>query len=68
MSHTPFKVNVSCIICNDGKFLLLKRALDEDIFPSLWGIPGGTVESYDKDLETALSRECMEEVGRCNYI
>lgn len=63
MSHTPFKVNVSCVICNNDKILLLKRALDEDVFPGLWGIPGGTVESYDKDLETALLRECMEEVG-----
>lgn len=63
MSYVPFKVNVSVVICQNDKVLLLKRALNEDVFPGLWGIPGGTVEPTDKDLESALSRECFEEVG-----
>lgn len=62
MSHMPFKVNVSVIIRRNDTFLLIKRADDEDIFPGLWGIPGGTVEPTDKDLEAALRRECIEEV------
>lgn len=63
MSYAPFKVNVSVVICKDDKVLLLKRSLTEDVFPGLWGIPGGTVEPTDKNLEVALSRECLEEVN-----
>lgn len=33
------------------------------MFPGYWGIPGGTVEPEDQDLEAALARECIEEVG-----
>lgn len=62
MSYLPFKVNVSVVIRRADEFLLLKRADDEDVFPGLWGIPGGTVEPSDKDLEAALRRECLEEV------
>jgi 8-oxo-dGTP diphosphatase len=62
MSFIPFKVNVSVIIRRNDEFLLLKRADDEDVFPGLWGIPGGTVEPTDKNLEAALQRECLEEV------
>ena len=64
MSHTPFKVNVSVVIVNgDGKFLLIKRADEEEVFPGYWGVPGGTVEASDATLEAALLRECVEEVG-----
>lgn len=63
MSKVLFKVNVSTVIVKDGKFLLIKRADDEEVFPGMWGIPGGTVEPNDKTLEAALSRECEEEVG-----
>lgn len=38
--------------------------MSEDVFPGLWGIPGGTVEySIDDNLAEALEREIMEEVG-----
>lgn len=63
MTKFLFKVNVSTVIARDGKFLVVKRADDEDIFPGLWGIPGGTVEPTDITLEKALQRECEEEVG-----
>jgi len=63
MSKVLFKVNVSTVIMKDGKFLVIKRADDEDVFPGMWGIPGGTVEPTDVTLEAALSRECEEEVG-----
>ena len=63
MSRLQFKINVSIVIQNDDKFLLIKRSESEDIFPGYWGIPGGTVESEDLNLEAALMRECIEEVG-----
>jgi 8-oxo-dGTP pyrophosphatase MutT (NUDIX family) len=63
MSRILFKVNVSTVIRQDDKFLLIKRADDEEVFPGLWGIPGGTVEPTDATLEDALQRECLEEVG-----
>lgn len=63
MSHQLFKVNVSGIVRKDGQFLLIRRADDEEVFPGYWGIPGGTVEPSDVNLESALKREFMEEVG-----
>jgi ADP-ribose pyrophosphatase YjhB (NUDIX family) len=63
MSKILFKVNVSTVIAKDGKFLVVKRADDEDVLPGMWGIPGGTVEPTDGTLEFALARKCEEEVG-----
>lgn len=63
MGHLPFKVNVSAVIRRNDEFLLIKRADDEEVFPGYWGIPGGTVEPSDGNLENALVRECQEEVG-----
>jgi 8-oxo-dGTP diphosphatase len=63
MSKVLFKVNVSTVIIKDGKYLVIKRADDEEVFPGMWGIPGGTVEPTDPTLEAALERECEEEVG-----
>lgn len=63
MSKILFKVNVSTVIKKGSQFLLVRRADDEEVFPGLWGIPGGTVEPSDKSLEDALLRECQEEVG-----
>ncbi len=64
MSNKLFKVNVSVVILNDkSEVLLMKRSQSEDVFPGLWGIPGGTLESTDKSLESCLNREVMEEVG-----
>ena len=58
-----FKVNVSVIIKQSVKILLIKRSDNEEVFPGFWGIPGGTVESTDATLESALERECTEEIG-----
>jgi len=58
-----FKVNVSVLIFKKDKILVQKRAQNEEMFPGLWGIPGGTVEITDNSLEEALFREVDEEVG-----
>lgn len=58
-----FKINVSTVIFNsENKVLIQKRSEDEDIFPGLWGIPGGTTEMTDKSIFDALKREVKEEV------
>jgi mutator protein MutT len=59
-----FKINVSTVIFNsEGKILIQKRSPNEEVFPNLWGIPGGTVEMSDKSVVDALKREVKEEVG-----
>ncbi|HKC04438.1 MAG TPA: NUDIX hydrolase [Patescibacteria group bacterium] len=59
-----FLVNVSTIIF-DGKnrVLLGLRSPNEDVFPNLWGIPGGKVDAKDKTIEEGLKREVREEMG-----
>jgi 8-oxo-dGTP pyrophosphatase MutT (NUDIX family) len=62
-----FKVVVSAVILNDNKQVLLgKRSEEEDVFPGLWGIPGGKVEVEESGMDTienALKREALEEMG-----
>ncbi len=46
--------------------MLGKRSKSEDVFPGLWGIPGGKVEVYKKEndtIENTLIREAKEEMG-----
>ena len=58
-----FKINVSTIIFdNKERILIQKRSMDEEVFPGLWGIPGGTVEMSDNSVIEALKREVKEEV------
>ena len=59
-----FLVNVSTVIFdNKNRVLLGLRSPNEDIFPNLWGIPGGKVDSDDKTIEAGLQREVREEMG-----
>lgn len=58
-----FKVNVSAVIVKDNEILIQKRSENEEVYPGLWGIPGGTAEMTDKNLMAALKREVKEEVG-----
>lgn len=62
-----FKVVVSCVILNERNEVLLgKRSEEEDVFPGLWGIPGGKVEVTEtgqNTVEDALRREAEEEMG-----
>ena len=50
------------ILIKNGKFLVEKRPVNEDIDPAAMAIPGGHVESGET-LETAFFRECMEELN-----
>jgi mutator protein MutT len=57
-------VNVSVVIFNsNNKILLCHRSISEDVFPGLWGIPGGKIDNEDVTLESGLKREVFEEVG-----
>lgn len=65
--YNKFIIVVSCVILNKEKKVLLgKRSVKEDVFPGLWGIPGGKVEIYEKGnntIEDTLIRETKEEMG-----
>lgn len=67
MRHNFNSVNVSTIIFNQkGQVLLGKRSMSEDVYPGLWGIPGGKVDVEPCDngaIETNLKREVKEEIG-----
>src|SRR4030042_730673 len=62
-----FKIITSVIITDKrGRFLLGKRSMKEDVFPGLWSIPGGKVESpliVQDVLEKNAKKEVMEEFG-----
>ena len=68
------RVASTAIIRNDGKYLILKRALNKKVFPGKWTAPGGglTVDDYINTpkttndcwyyaLEKNLRREVKEE-------
>lgn len=70
------RVVSTAIINKDGKYLILKRALDKKVWPGKWTVPGGglTVDDYintpktTKDiwyyaLEKNLRREVKEETN-----
>ncbi len=53
---------VGCIIINNkGEFLLQKKTLDHPLFPGLWSLFGGEVES--NNLIKEIKRELSEEIG-----
>lgn len=66
----------TAIIVRDGKYLATRRSLDEEKFPGLWTVPGGTLESDDITavdanasgvrytvIEELVKREVLEETG-----
>lgn len=57
------KINVSVIVVNHGKVLLMQRALNDDYCPGAWGIPGGYMEEFEVYLEETAKRETKEELG-----
>ena len=54
------KKRVRAVIIEEGKILLMHRVVGEKEY---WILPGGGVEEDDADLESALIRECEEELG-----
>lgn len=69
-----YKLVATAIICKDDKYLITKRSMEEEKFPGMWTVPGGTIDLEDhtkpnKDglmydvIENALAREIKEEVG-----
>ena len=54
------EVAVDCVVLNDGKVLLLKRA--HEPFNGYWVLPGGHVER-NETVEEAAVREMKEELG-----
>lgn len=51
---------VRAIIIDEDKILFIHRVMNEREY---WVLPGGGVEEYDESLESALMRECEEELG-----
>lgn len=57
------RINVSVIVVQDNKVLLMQRSLTDDYFAGAWGIPGGYMEDFENTLEETAKREVKEELG-----
>ena len=62
MSNPLQVISVILVIRCQGKFLLVQRSENDDIFPGHWQNMGGKVE-VGETIEQAISREMGEEVG-----
>jgi len=58
---TPY-IAVDGIVYQEGKILLIKRALKNEAYYGFYALPGGFLE-YNEDTETAVVREIWEETG-----
>lgn len=62
-NHQTQRVCVSgFILNNEGKFLIVKRADDDDFLPGWWELPGGGTD-FGEDIVEAVLREIKEECG-----
>ncbi|MBU0597844.1 NUDIX domain-containing protein [Patescibacteria group bacterium] len=50
------------LIKRNGKYLILKRSVNEDYMPGVWDIPGGVI-NFRESILKALYREIREECG-----
>jgi 8-oxo-dGTP pyrophosphatase MutT (NUDIX family) len=50
------------VILDKGKFLLVRKSLEDPYRPGMWEFPGGRVKKYETP-DQALVREVREEVG-----
>jgi len=55
-------VSVIIVIKCSGKFLLVQRSENDDIFPGKWQNLGGKIE-LSETVEKAIKREVQEEIG-----
>lgn len=62
MSNPLQVISVILVIRCQGKFLLVQRSENDDIFPGFWQNMGGKIE-VGETVEKAIAREMMEEVG-----
>ncbi len=62
MSNPLQVISVILAIRCQGKFLLVQRSENDDIFPGYWQNMGGKVE-IGETVEDAIAREMEEEVG-----
>ena len=50
------------ILDDDGRILLVRRPRNAKVFPGMWGLISGMIESSET-VEEALKREAKEEIG-----
>ncbi|HNS49646.1 MAG TPA: NUDIX domain-containing protein [Anaerolineae bacterium] len=60
--YRGLKVGAGMLIQNDGRLLLIKRAVTCDAFPDTWSLPAGYCE-VDEAPAAAAEREALEELG-----
>jgi 8-oxo-dGTP diphosphatase len=78
MEPNPFlhEVVITAIVVREGKYLIMKRSMQEKRFPGMWTVPGGKLETSDYTsteketehywynvLEKKLRQEVREEAG-----
>lgn len=51
------------VVSHDDEILILRRANYMKKFGGLWGFPGGSLDSKDKDAKDGAIRELQEETG-----
>ena len=56
------RIIVHGLIKVNGKYLIIKRSVNESTYPEFWDIPGGLVELKELP-QNALIREIKEEIG-----
>lgn len=54
-------VNVSALIIDQNKVLVIQRGLDDEYSPGFWEVPGGKMEATDLSIQAAAEREVLEE-------
>ena len=56
------RIVVTGILKDNDEFLVVKRSLDDNLYPGAWEFPGGHLENGET-LYDGLKRELYEEIG-----
>lgn len=62
MQPNVYLIAHAVIVRSDGAILVLQRSSDNDVLPNQWDVPGGSCESGEDPMATAI-RETEEETG-----